>query len=137
MYRTHGMRNSPENEAWHAMKQRCNNPKSQAYKNYGGRGIQVCPEWASFEAFYRDMGPRPSPKHSLERIDNERGYEAGNCRWATLIEQHQNTRYSRFLEFGGETKACAEWCRELGIKPSTLCDRLKRGWSDEMALGYR
>jgi hypothetical protein len=132
---THGMADSTENITWQHMRQRCNNPHNHAYADYGGRGIKVCPEWdASFEAFYRDMGPRPSPDHTLDRIDNERGYSPDNCRWATWKEQQNNRRGNRYLEFHGETKTCAEWSKEAGISPATLCKRLKRGWPVEKAL---
>ena len=75
------------------MKVRCDNPNATGYANYGGRGIKVCDRWrTSFAAFLADMGPKPSPKHSIDRIDNDRGYERGNCRWATPKEQRRNSR---------------------------------------------
>ena len=81
---------------WNAMRQRCHNPNQPHYERYGGRGITVCDEWRkSFEAFYRDMGDPPSPDHSIDRIDNDRGYEPGNCRWATAAQQNRNQRKRR------------------------------------------
>lgn len=78
---------------WLGMRDRCSNPKLPHYSRYGGRGITVCDEWQhSFEAFYRDMGDPPSPDHSIDRIDNDRGYEPSNCRWATRSEQNRNQR---------------------------------------------
>jgi hypothetical protein len=89
----HGMRNTPEYHAWHSMKDRCTNPRHRAWRNYGGRGITVCLEWlASFEAFIAHVGSRPSPDHSLDRIDNNGGYGPGNVRWATLSQQMRNRR---------------------------------------------
>lgn len=91
--RTHGMRNTSEYNIWTSMKQRCHNPNFRFYANYGGRGISVCERWReSFEAFYADMGPRPSKKHTIDRIDNDGGYEPGNCAWSTYKEQAQNKR---------------------------------------------
>lgn len=88
----------PEYYTWGAIKQRCTNPKHYNYKNYGGRGITMCKEWFdSFDAFYRDMGDRPSNKHSIERINNEKGYEPSNCKWATKYEQQNNRRIGNLI----------------------------------------
>lgn len=89
---SHGMTKTPEYRAWASMRQRCANPKSARYDNYGGRGISVCDRWQSFEAFFADMGPRPTSEHSIDRIDNDGNYEPGNCHWATRSEQQQNKR---------------------------------------------
>ena len=84
---------SPEYRAWRSMLNRCDHPCVNSYERYGGRGITVCSRWReSFEAFLADMGPKPSPKHSVDRIDNDGNYEPGNCRWATPIEQAQHKR---------------------------------------------
>lgn len=93
---THRLTRTPEHVAWSSMLQRCENPKNPNYPNYGGRGISVCERWrASFEAFLTDVGPRPSPKHSIDRHPNNDGnYEPGNVRWATISEQAWNKRSS-------------------------------------------
>lgn len=116
------------------MIRRCADPRVACYPRYGGRGITVCKRWfRSFEAFQADMGLRPVGG-SLERIDNSRGYEADNCRWATRIEQQNNRRDNRRITFAGETRTLTEWGRVLGIPPHTLQTRLSRGWTVERAF---
>lgn len=92
---SHGMaRKTPEYNAWCHIKSRCYNEKTPQFKDYGGRGITVCERWLnSFENFYADMGPRPSPEHSIDRKDNSKGYSPENCYWATSEEQNRNRRY--------------------------------------------
>jgi len=92
-YGRRGERRTPEYGTWQGMLNRCRNPKCKSYSYYGGRGITVCDRWReSFQAFLEDMGSKPSPTHSIDRIDNEGNYEPGNCRWATKAEQNRNQR---------------------------------------------
>jgi len=131
----HGMWQSPEYNIWIGMKSRCANPTDPVFHRYGGRGINVCDRWReSFAAFFADMGPRPSPDHSIDRIDNAKGYSPGNCRWATRKEQNRNRRDNRLLTFGGQTLCLAEWAEKTGIHYNTLHGRLSRGYTVEQAL---
>lgn len=132
----HGRSRTPEYRTWGLMKQRCFNPETPMYQKYGARGIGMCPEWRdSFEAFYRDMGPRPSPTHSIDRIDNEGPYAPWNCRWATKSEQARNRRSTRLFEYAGESLTLAAWSERLGIGRSTLAQRVYvNQWPIERAL---
>lgn len=134
----HGMSGTPEYRAWLHLRERCLNPEHPNWHNYGGRGITVCDEWrASFSAFYRDMGTRPSPAHTIERADNEKGYCKENCVWATRKEQADNRRNSQYHEIDGERRTQTDWARHQGIPQCTISLRLKRGWSKEEALTQR
>lgn len=129
-----GRHQSREYKAWAGMIRRCTTPKPSDRAYYAGRGITVCDRWRdSFVAFYEDMGPKPSPGHSLDRIDNERGYEPGNCRWATRTEQMRNTRGNRRITFQGETLTVVEWEERLGVSRGSVSRRLKT-MSDEDAV---
>jgi hypothetical protein len=112
-------------QAWADTIRRCHDPRHWHFDSYGARGIEVCPEWrASFEAFAWHIGPRPSSNHSLDRIDNDRGYEPGNVRWATREEQMSNTRRNRRITFAGRTMTLSQWARELGTSRQRLHYRL-------------
>lgn len=113
---------------------RCYNPKDRSYSRYGGRGIKVCERWHDLLLFVADLGERPIGL-TLGRVDNEGDYELGNVRWENPMQQANNRRSSKLATLQGATKTHAQWCRELGIKPSTLCRRLKRGWTVEEAFG--
>jgi hypothetical protein len=99
-------------------------------------GIAVCERWKKFENFYSDMGNRPVGT-SLDRIDGTKGYEPGNCRWATNKQQQVNKRTTVWLEFNGKRQCLKHWAIELGIGRACLQDRIKRGWSVERALSTK
>lgn len=125
---------SPTYKAWAHMKARCLNPNNKNYKDYGGRGIKVCDRWVnSFEAFLEDMGERPRGM-TLDRIEVNKGYYPGNCRWASWQTQLTNRRDNRFVTIKGESRHLAEWARIIGITHSTLRHRLAHGWSDDDLL---
>ena len=129
------MKNTPEYEAWAGMKKRCLNPNFKSYNSYGGRGIKICQTWQnSFEQFYKDMGPRPSFEHSVDRIDNNGDYTPNNCRWATRSEQSRNKSVTRLISFKGKTQCLTDWAKEKGLSKDVLWRRLKAGWSIERAL---
>lgn len=130
---TRGKKSTPEYRSWLAMRTRCENSNRNTWNRYGGRGIKVCEQWAAFEVFLKDMGPRPKGT-SLERIDNDGDYEQNNCRWATQIEQTANTSRNIFLTLDGETHWLSEWARRIGLGEATLRARLRRGWSAMEAL---
>lgn len=121
-------------KAWASAIRRCTDHAHQSFPFYGGRGITVVARWRdSFETFLADMGRCP-PGHSLDRLDSNGDYGPANCRWATKIEQMNNTRANRLLVFRGETKTVAEWAHALGVRPWVLFNRLYRGWSIDRAL---
>jgi hypothetical protein len=95
------MAQRPEYFVWKEMHRRCS-PNHQSFKHYGGRGITVCERWNVFANFIADMGPRPHPKLTLERINNDGNYEPGNCRWATWKEQYANKRKQRWDKLNAE-----------------------------------
>lgn len=132
----HGMTGTPEYNTWYGMLARCRNPNHVGYPDYGGRGITVCKRWEdSFEAFYSDMGPRPTPEHSIDRWPNKDGnYEPGNCRWATPTEQARNTSKTVFLTFKGERLPLAELSERTGVSRMLIKYRLRNGMTVEDAV---
>jgi hypothetical protein len=139
---------SQEFRAWHAMKCRCHLACMKGYKNYGGRGIQVCERWngrLSFLDFLSDLGLKPSPQHSLDRINNDGNYSCGKCRqcksmgwslnvkWSTKLEQDNNRRICKFFSYNGETLTIAQWARKIGVTSATMGKRIST-WPLEMAL---
>lgn len=132
---THGMYATSIYKIRTQIIQRCHNPNSYAYQGYGGRGISVCQSWRdSFEAFLEDMGPRPSPQHSIDRIDNDGNYEPGNVRWATAHEQLLNRRNNRRFHVNGDYLTMGELCAKHSCNENTVEKRLRLGWSIEDAL---
>ena len=122
----HGYFGTPEYGVWGGIVDRCENPNSKGWDNYGGRGIRVDPVWRDNPvAFIESMGPRPTPKHSVERLDVNGPYAPNNCVWATQEEQSNNKRNNVILTFEGKTQTMAQWARELGISQGALRDRLK------------
>jgi hypothetical protein len=124
----------PEYAIWKGMRSRCHCPGDTNYRYYGARGIRVCARWDSFADFLADMGPRPTPLHSIDRIDSNGDYEPDNCRWALRRDQLRNRRSNVLIELNGETKCITDWCVHFGISITTVYTRLSRGWSLEDAL---
>lgn len=131
----HGMNRTQPYGVWCSMKRRCYSPKYKHFDNYGGRGIKMCDAWKnSFQAFFDDMGERPTPGHSIDRIDNDGDYEPGNCRWATKSEQCSNTRANHFVVVGGHKMTLTQAAAAHNKSVMTVYKRLKRGLSIEEAL---
>lgn len=136
--RKHGLTGTPEHRAWCGMMTRCywSKPGDHQYALYRGAGIMVEERWHDFTNFLADMGPKPSPKHSLDRFPNAKGnYQPGNVRWATSREQANNwaTRNKKY-PLNGEFLTLSEWARRLNITRESLRDRINSGWSVERAL---
>ncbi len=134
--RKHGMsKTSPEYNVWILMKRRCYNQKDGSYHRYGGRGIRVCDRWINdFSNFIADMGLRPSPDHSIDRINFDGNYEPNNCRWATQKEQQRNKSSNRMITFMGVAMSMMEASERSGISYNLIRTRIHLGWSNERAL---
>lgn len=144
--RRHGMHKSPEYTSWRGMFNRCYRIKCAQYHNYGGRGVKVCSSWRAFESFFADMGPRPSPQHSIDRIDVNGNYSCGhceecvangwppNCQWQTQARQTRNRRSNTLLTCDGETLCVADWAERYGLNLSALYNRLRWGWPPDLAI---
>lgn len=123
---TKGIKVLSEHRSWSSMKGRCYNPKNKKYSRYGGRGITVCNRWIkSFENFIADMGMKPTPNLSIDRINNDGNYEPSNCRWATKKEQSNNRSTNRWLEYKGERKVISEWALFFKVSDSAINEKLK------------
>jgi hypothetical protein len=126
--KTHGMRNSKEYSTWSAMKVRCTHTKAKDFDRYGGKGIWICDEWVnSFETFFKHVGFAPTAQHSIDRIDNKKGYEPNNVRWATKTQQQRNKNNSVFVTDGTNVFHINDVATKLGISKGAAHLRLKRG----------
>ncbi len=140
---THGMSGTKEFWVWHSMIARCTRTSAHDYPRYGGAGVTVCDRWrfgegaeGGLELFLRDMGRRPSEDHSLDRIDNSKGYEPGNVRWATRSEQQNNKSNNRIVSYRGEQMTAAQATAAAGgiVSRENAINRLRRGWPVEAAV---
>lgn len=130
---THGGSSSRLYVVWQRMHDRCSNPKDKRYERYGGRGIAVCERWHDFANFREDMGA-PPPRMTLDRKNNDLGYSPENCRWATYKQQNRNRCDTIRLTINGKTLALNDWADRSGVKPETIRQRLKSGWTDADAV---
>ncbi len=117
------------------MRTRCNNPNYFKYHLYGGRGITICNRWNDFSLFVKDMGYKPHPSYSIDRIDTNGPYNPENCRWASKTTQSRNKRTIRLITYRDKTQCIAAWAEEFGIPRSTISWRLQNGKSDLEAIG--
>ena len=127
-------KSAPEYRVWLHLRGRCNNHNDAAYRHYGGRGIRVCKEWDNYPQFLADVGRRPSSLHTLDRLDNDKGYEPGNCAWTTRTQQARNRRSTRKVSLNGEQMSLAEACERTNAHYGSVKSRLYRGWTLEDAL---
>lgn len=135
--RTHGLHGTPEYKAWDHIKDRCFNPGCDSYKDYGARGIMMCPEWRkSFDAFLAHVGPRPSAAHSIDRINNNGHYEPGNCRWATAAQQVRNRRNNRIVRYNGRIMTVADAADLCGLNRGSVYSRISRGMKPQDAFNH-
>lgn len=135
---THRMSKTRIYGSWQKLISRCEYEDDRNYKNYGGRWISVCKRWRnSFENFLKDIGPRPSRRHSLDRINNDGNYEPSNVRWATQLQQSRNRRSVRLATIGGVTKTVPEWCEFYGTNHRNVRMRLKGGYSMKEAVSIK
>jgi hypothetical protein len=119
---------------WVNMVRRCANREDM---RYGGKGITVCERWLEFKNFIDDMGPKPSPKHTIDRKESSLGYYLENCRWATLKEQAMNLRHTKVHVINGISDSIGGWCKQSGISRATYLSRVKSGWSAELSTPKR
>lgn len=133
--RTHGGKGTRLYECWRHMRYRCENPKNQAYGDYGGRGISVCKDWHDFEKFKQwALANGYEDSLTIDRIDVDGDYEPNNCRWVGSKVQMNNRRNTRHYEIDGENLTLSEWSERTGIPRSTIYNRMKNGDSFEEAI---
>lgn len=133
--RKHGLSYTPEYRAWQQMRLRCTDPKHAAWPDYGGRGITVCAEWLdSPQQFLADMGKKPTPKHELDRRDNDGSYSPANCRWVVREVNCRNRRSNVLIEYAGESLTLIEWSERTGLAANVITKRLQAGWGTARAL---
>lgn len=131
----HGLSYTPEYRAWQMARHRCTSPKSAAYRDYGGRGIRMCDEWLDDpRAFVNHVGPRPSSKHELDRIDNDGHYAPGNVRWVLRSVNCRNRRSTHMITFQNESRPLVEWCEMFGLRVDVVLKRINAGFGVERAL---
>lgn len=139
---SHGLSCVPEYRAWQTMRLRCTNPSNRAFPDYGARGVYVCARWMESPAhFIADLGSKPSPRHEVDRINNDGSYTCGKCddcvargapanvRWTTRKVNCRNRRSNRIVEYRGEALPLAAWCERTGIPSDTAMKRLNAGWT--------
>lgn len=129
----HGMAKTRAYKVWENIVARCTNSRHPLFKYYGGRGISISPEWRRFMGFYSDMGDPPDGA-TIDRIDNDRGYEQGNCRWVSWAVQARNKRSNRYYEVDGKRRTVTDLATERGLVPCTVFNRLRRGMTIHEAL---
>lgn len=132
----HGLSKTRIYRIWKGMRKRCQNPNDYGYYKYGGRGIEVCPEWnENFLAFYYwAIEHGYNDTSSIDRIDNDKGYSPDNCRWSDASTQANNRRSNHLVSIGGEIHSIAEWSKIVGISQVTIYRRMRQGMSEEEAI---
>lgn len=132
---TSNRRMTPEFKTWRSMIRRCESPSSASFKRYGAVGIKVCDRWrGSFANFLEDMGSKPCAEHTIDRLDNAKGYFPGNCRWATKDEQVLNRKRIRWITIGDTTMCIRDWAAARQMEQTKVAARLRLGWTAEQAL---
>lgn len=134
---THGMTRTKEYKSYQKMMDRCYNPKDISYHNYGAKGIKVCARWRKgFQYFFEDMGFKPTPRMSLDRKKNNRGYCKSNCRWATSKQQNSNRGNNVWVIYKGDKMILSDCIELLGVYPSSVFRRLKKGQKLQDVIEY-